>query len=205
MSAIAVHLKSDDRGVKNCVSTYSGFYPYSISDRRYSIQAGFTLLELLVVLVIISVMVAFVGPRLAGSITNMNLKAVSKRIAASLRYARSQAISESRPYEAVFDLDKHLMIIRSSQTAQEDDQQGEGTEPVSRPPKSYKLPDDVRLEKAIWKDQEGDSGLFRILFVSNGGSSGGELLLRNDRGHRYRITVDVITGTVRVESDETER
>lgn len=166
---------------------------------------GFTLLELLVVLVIISFMVAFVGPRLADSITNTNLKTVSKRIAASLRYVRSQAISESRTYEAIFDLDKNRMVIRGSQTAWEDDKTDEGDgDPDNRPSKQYDFPEDVRLEKAIWGDEEGDSGLFRILFVSNGGSSGGELLLRNDRGHRYRITVDMITGTVQVKSDEHE-
>ncbi|MCF8143813.1 MAG: GspH/FimT family pseudopilin [Deltaproteobacteria bacterium] len=164
---------------------------------------GFTLIELLVVLVIISVMVGFVGPRLAGSISNTSLKTASKRIAASLRYARSQAISESRSYEAVFDLEKNQMIVRSGQTARKDEA-GEEDDAIKKGVfKPYLLPDDVRFEKAIWRDEEGDSGLFRILFVPNGGSSGGELLLRNKRGHRYRITVDVITGTAKVRSDET--
>lgn len=177
----------------------------TIQNGRWSIPPGFTLIELLVVLVIISVMVGFVGPRLAGSISNTNLKTVSKRIAASLRYARSQAISESRSYEAVFDLDQNQMVIRASQTARTDEETEADEEHVDKgASKSYALPDDVRFEKAIWGDLEGDSGLFRILFVSSGGSSGGELLLRNERGHRYRVTVDVITGTVKVRSDEPE-
>jgi general secretion pathway protein H len=184
--------------LRDSYSTYSGVY-------HDSIQVGFTLIELLVVLVIISVMVGFVGPRLAGSISNTSLKTASKRIAASLRYARSQAISESRSYEVVFDLDRNHMVIRGGQTAREDEEKEGGEDDADKgASKPYPLPDDVRFEKAIWGDQEGDSGLFRILFVSNGGSSGGELLLRNDRGHRYRITVDVITGTVKVRSDETE-
>ncbi len=191
--------------MRNLDSTYSGFHEYSIFNIRYSIQLGFTLLELLVVLVIIGVMGAFVVPRLAGSISNTNLKTVSKRIAASLRYARSQAISESRTYEALFDLDKSRVVIRGGQTAQEDEEKnGGGGDQDSRQSKQYELPEDVRLAKAIRGEDESDSGLFRIIFLSNGGSSGGELLLRNDRGYRYRITVDVITGTVRVRSDETE-
>ena len=166
---------------------------------------GFTLIELLVVLVIISVMAAFIGPRLANSISNTNLKTASKRVATFLRYARSQAISEGRSYEVVFDLDKHQIVILEGKTGAEDekeeDTEGDGDKGTSKP---YTLPEDVRFEKAIWGEQEGNSGLFRILFVSNGGSSGGELLLRNERGHRYRVSVDVITGIVKVRSDETD-
>jgi len=147
-----------------------------------------------------------VGPRLAGSMSNMNLKTASKRIAASLRYARSQAVSESRTYVALFDLDKNRVVIRGGQTAPEDEQKdGDGGDQDSRQSKQYNLPEDVRLDKAIWGEDESDSGLFRIIFLSNGGSSGGELLVRNDRGHRYRVTVDFITGTVRVGAVSSEQ
>jgi general secretion pathway protein H len=172
-------------------------------DKRSS-SYGFTLIELLVVLVIISVMAAFVGPRIAGSMSNMNLRTASKKIAASLRYARSQAISESRTYVALFDLDKNRVVIRAGQTAQKGKEKNEsGDDQDSRQSKQYELPEDVRLDKAVWGEYEGDSGFFRIIFFSNGGSSGGELVLSNDRGNRYEVKVDFITGTVRLGRDET--
>ena len=177
---------------------YSIFNPATPRD-QYSIPHGFTLIELLVVLVIISIMAAFVGPRIAGSMSNMNLKTASKKIAASLRYARSQAVSESRTYVALFDLDKNRVIIKGDQTAQEEEEKDEGGgDQGSRESKQYELPEDVRLEKAILGEDESDSGFFRIIFLSNGGSSGGELFLRNDRGNRYEVKVDFITGTVRL-------
>jgi len=185
--------------LKDCNSKYSVFRQYSIFNIQYSIPHGFTLIELLVVLVIISIMAAFVGPRIAGSMSNMNLRTASKKIAASLRYARSQAISESRTYVALFDLDKNRMVIRGGQTAQEGEEKDEsGGDQDSRQSKQYELPEDVRLDKAMWGEYEGDSGLFRIIFLSNGGSSGGELVLSNDRGNRYEVKVDFITGTVRL-------
>jgi len=185
--------------LKDCNSKYSSFHQYSIFNIQYSIPHGFTLIELLVVLVIISIMAAFVGPRIAGSMSNMNLRTASKKIAASLRYARSQAISESRTYVALFDLDKNRMVIRGGQTAQEGEEKDEsGGDQDSRQSKQYELPEDVRLDKATWGEYEGDSGFFRIIFLSNGGSSGGELFLRNDRGNRYEVKVDFITGTVRL-------
>jgi len=208
--------------LKDCNSKYPVFRQYSIfpaftinkagfplcsNNIQCSIPCGFTLIELLVVLVIISIMAAFVGPRIAGSMSNLNLRTASKKIAASLRYARSQAISESRTYVALFDLEGNRVIIRSGLTSGDEDKEkyGEVGDQVSRQSKGYKLPEEVRLEKGISADGEIDSGLFKIIFFSNGGSSGGELFLRNDRGSQYEIKVDFITGTVRVGEVNAER
>ncbi len=164
---------------------------------------AFTLMELLVVLAIVSVMVGFVGPRLVGSLSNTTLKTASKRVAASLRFARSQAITETRSYEVVFDLDRHQVAIRRGETVSDGAENGgKGEEDKGLATPSYRLPGEVRFEKAIWGGEEGNSGLFRILFLPNGGSSGGELVLRNERGHRYSVTVDAVTGVVKVRSDE---
>jgi len=148
-------------------------------------------------------MAAFVGPRIAGSMSNLNLRTASKKIAASLRYARSQAISESKTYIALFDLDKNRVIIRSGPTPRDEDKDEEVGDQVSRQSKGYELPERVRLEKGISADGEIDSGLFQIMFFSNGGSGGGELVLSNDRGYRYKVAVDFITGTVRLGRHET--
>jgi prepilin-type N-terminal cleavage/methylation domain-containing protein len=56
-------------------------------------SGGFTLLELIVVLLIIGLMMALVTPRLIGSLTKMNLKTSAQKISSFLRYARSQAVS----------------------------------------------------------------------------------------------------------------
>jgi len=195
------------RDLKGCNSKYSVFPEYSIFNIQYSIPSGFTLIELLVVLVIISVMAAFVGPRIGGSMSNMNLRTASKKIAASLRYARSQAVSESRTYVALFDLDGNRMMIRSGLTPRDEDKgrEGEVGDQVSRQAKGYEPPEGVRLEKGISTDGEIDSGAFQIMFFSNGGSSGGELFLSNVRGNRYEIRVDFITGTVQLGEVNAER
>lgn len=172
---------------------------------KYSIPSGFTLIELLIVLVIISIMAAFVGPRIGGSMSNMNLRTASKKVAATLRYARSQAVSESRTYVALFDLDKNRVTISAGLTSWNGEEEKDGAvgDQENRRSKCYVLPGDVRLEKGVSGEREIDSGLFQIIFFSNGGSSGGELFLSNDRGNRYGVKVDFITGTVRLGRDET--
>ena len=105
---------------------------------------------------------------------------------------------------ALFDLDKNRVIIKGDQTAQEEEENDDsGGDRNNRQTKRYELPKDVRLDKAILGEGEIDSGLFQIIFFSTGGSSGGELVLSNDRGNRYQVKVDFITGTVRLGSYET--
>lgn len=162
---------------------------------------GFTLLELLVVLVIISLMSVLVVPQLTGSLARMNLQTASKKISASLRYARSQAASEKITYVAIFDFEKDRLSIMTGQEAQTGEtlkeDLGDGEEPVIRS-KSYDLPDGVKLEKGVSGKDEIDSGLFQITFFPTGSSSGGDVILTNDRGKRYKISVDFITGVVRL-------
>jgi len=175
-------------------------------------RKGFTLLELLVVLVIISIMAAFVGPRIAGSMSSLTLKTAAKKVAASLRYARSQATSESRPYFVLFDLDKGRLTIKFGQTATKEDKEKEAAEGGQDPGASegmadeavkdrfkvYALPEGVRFDKVVSDKNEDTSDIFQIVFFPNGGSSGGEVLLENDRGRRYNISVDFVVGTVRL-------
>ena len=169
---------------------------------------GFTLLELLIVLVIISLTSVLVVPQLTGSLAKTNLQTASKKISASLRYARSQAASRKITYVAIFDFEKDRLSIMTGQKAQTGqtlkEALGDGEEPVIRS-KSYDLPDGVKLEKGVSGKDEIDSGLFQIAFFPTGSSSGGDVILTNDRGKRYKISVDFITGIVRLGSWDDKR
>jgi len=182
------------------------------------VRKGFTLLELLVVLVIISIAAGLVGPRVAGSMSNLSLKTAAKKVAGALRYARSQATSESRPYFVLFDPEKGRLSIKSGQTATKEVKEkkaGEGEEeagtsekeaedkPAKETSKVYDLPEDVRFGKVEFDKDEAVSGVFQIVFFPNGGSSGGEVLLENDRGRQYTIRVDFVSGAVRLEDVDT--
>ena len=167
---------------------------------------GFTLLELIVVLLIISLMSAFVVPKLFGPMSNLNLKTASKKIAASLRYARSQAASEKTTYVALFDFDKDRLCIISPPLLKGDfetpdeapEEQPDGEKGRPGRLKVYNLPDGVKLEKGVSREGEVDSGFFRIFFFPSGGSSGGEVIVADRRGRRYKVSVDFITGTVQL-------
>ncbi len=173
---------------------------------------GFTLLELIVVLVIIGLMSALVVPKLVGPLADLDLKTASQKISASLRYARSQAASEKATYVALFDFDKNRLVVSNPPPPDKRDVPVNSREALDRtlgePPddekdrpsglKAYDLPRGVKLAKGVSREDDVSSGLFRVFFFPSGGSSGGEITVANERGRQYRIHVDFITGTVQL-------
>ena len=192
------------------VGQISGSNPNVLFFMHCRNQRGFTLLELIVVLVIISLMSALVVPKLAGPMSNLDLKTAAKKIAASLRYVRSHAASEKATYVALFDFDKNRLVMIDSPNPLlvkgdfyiNNRETFDGT-PVEPPEnekdlKAYYLPDGVKLAKGVSREGDVNSGFFQIVFFPSGGSSGGEITVANERGRQYKINVDFITGTVQL-------
>lgn len=162
-------------------------------------KPGFTLLELLVVLVIIGVVTVFVAPKMAGSLANMNLKTASREISASLRYARDRAVSSQQPWMARFDLEKGELAIKPKKDESEKrEEEPEELERKGHGGERYELPGSVRIEKAVVGEEEMDSGSFEFLFFPSGSSSGGRIVLINEREWRSSIEADFVTGLVKV-------
>lgn len=167
---------------------------------------GFTLLELIIVLIIIGIASALVVPRLVGGMGSLDVRTASGKVAASLRYARSQAVSQKIDYTAVFDLEHNrLTIMTSSESAGEGDEDGAevGKKSAGIQGKTYDLPGRVFFERTpagdeYMSDEEIGTEIFRIGFYPSGGSDGGEIALVNERGRRYTVRVDIITGVVKV-------
>jgi general secretion pathway protein H len=70
---------------------------------RHSSVAGFTLVEILVVIMIMSMVSALAVPALRKSPSQTRLKADASRMAAALRVTRSAAMAQNRPMDFVID------------------------------------------------------------------------------------------------------
>jgi prepilin-type N-terminal cleavage/methylation domain-containing protein len=75
-------------------------------------KKGFTLLELLVVLVIISLVAAFVGPRILSPNNNIRLKTTASKVSSAMRYASNVATTEKKDIIVVFDLKNKRLCMK---------------------------------------------------------------------------------------------
>jgi general secretion pathway protein H len=149
---------------------------------------GFTLLELLIVLVIIGIGAAFIAPTVARSLTNLKLKTATKQLAAVLRYARSKAVSSKNTTQVIIDIDNARYSAEISQDKSSTENTGT----------SAAFPSSVRFKQVKLGEEIHESGLVQLLFYPKGNTSGGEIILENDRYRQYRITIDNLTGKVKI-------
>jgi general secretion pathway protein H len=141
------------------------------------VSRGFTLVELLVVLVIGALLVVF-APQLASGISAARSRASARDLLNELREAHGAAIR--RGDEADLDIDPVEHSYRIS---------GEGGQHVLE---GY---DHLEIEGVA---AVGRQDSYRIRFFSDGSSSGGLIRLRRG-GRETVITVDWVSGRVRFE------
>ena len=162
-------------------------------------RGGFTLFELLVVLVIMSLMTALAAPRLVNSLSRLGAKTSAQKVSAALRMLRSKAATEKKTYLAVFQMEKRQYFFKKPDSAFFGATQPESEGPLER----FSLSEGVRFEKGV--PVQGDvvtSGEFLIAFFASGGSSGGTVVLSGENDRRFSVSTDLITGAVKVSEAE---
>ena len=142
---------------------------------RHSPQGGFTLIELVVVLFLLSLAVGLVLPAVGRGVETLELRAQVAGFSAFLRYGREQAITKRAAYEVRVDPEaRQLTLI-----------------PIgSDSPKARR-----QLSPRIRISADPPS-LRGVTFSPQGFSSGASFRIEAQGGRVYRVTVDPITGRV---------
>jgi len=163
--------------------------PRPVSTGGYS--GGFTLIELMVVLVLLGVLLAVAFPSIGGGMATVKLKTSSREIAATLRLARSKAIREQQVYLVGFDLTKNQMELSSENLKYQ---------------KFFSLAEGISIEKvtplkakADWNQQR-----YYYFFTPNGMTESFEVVLRNERGRAIKVVQNSLTGSPRIEEISSE-
>jgi len=160
---------------------------------------GFSLLELIVVLILISLSAALVTPSLSRFSRTIELKAAAKKISGILRYCRSEAINKGMVYQVIFNPELREVEVQSIDL-DEEKKEGDKKEEVSK--KTYSLPKGIEMKEINLVSPQYPSDLPTVEFYPNGGSNGGSFLLRSQELKGYKIKVDFLTGVVKIERME---
>lgn len=142
---------------------------------------GFTLVELLVVLVIASLVLALVGTSISRSISGAEMRTAARKLATSIRYTRTRAIIGKS--EQVFLVDTE----QRSYTAP-------GRQPVS-------LPKEMNILLTTARSELTSETVGGIRFYPDGGSTGGSVELESN-GRIYTVNVLWLTGEASLQREE---
>jgi type II secretion system protein H len=116
-------------------------------NRRSKFRA-FTLIELLMVMMIITIMVAVVAPKLSGFAMGRKASDEARTLVSLARYAQTEAISEGRVYRLNVDPAGRQFWLTAEQDGQFQPPQNEYGE-------KYDLPDGVSMDTDITPKQDG--------------------------------------------------
>lgn len=148
---------------------------------------GFTLIEIIVVMLIIGIASGLVGIMVSKGTGSLELRTFTKDVSAVLRYARNHAVSEKKIYCLVIDKDKHTYVLFKEDT---DYKQKEIV-------MNKNIPDELQMTV---QDREEDSQYME--FFPRGNSSGGVIEINNEEGTAFFIIINRITGKLKVEKAE---
>ncbi len=115
---------------------------------------GFTLLELVLVMLILTVLMAMVAPTLSGAAKGRRTGDAATQLVAIAYYARSMAVTEGRTYRLNLDSTNNVYWL----TVQD---AGAFVDPVNGWGAPNRLPDGVRMQTDAPQQQDGTYLVFR--------------------------------------------
>lgn len=172
-------------------------------------ERGFSLIELLAVLVIMAIVVGISLPDLSSLFVSAKDNVAIRQVMTALRSAQEHAIISNASFKVELGIGSKNHEWRIS--------------PVDRPEPEDESSSSGGLDvieiglnviefeagegadgEAGKEDRRGDSdersdlAAFAIVFMPDGTSSGGKIVLESDRGRRYVVNIDPVTGRVSV-------
>jgi general secretion pathway protein H len=138
-------------------------------------QAGFTLLELIVVLAILGLALTLIVGYKPPWSSGLGVRASAGQLASALRVARSQAIASDMPVSVMIDLAAHAYRV--------------GQEPDRR------LPSALTMELLTVAGERRTAVQSAIRFNPDGSSTGGRITV-GDAVRKVAVGVDWLTGRV---------
>lgn len=139
---------------------------------------GFTLVEILVVVVIAGLMLAVVPAALSKVIPSSQVKSAARYLAASLKSTRNQAVISHEEKTLILNVE-------------------DKTYTVDKKKRTLDLPEDTSLTLITAKSEQIDENIGAIRFFTDGSSTGGQIKI-GYKQFEYFVDVNWLTGKVSI-------
>ena len=143
-------------------------------------KKGFTLTELVVVMVIIAVGALLMVPNIGGWLPNYRLRTTTRDIVSTMRTAQMKAVSTNMEYRVSFDPNAKTYVLQRNTGGW----QSEGA--------TQSLPTGIEISAINFPGNNAQ-------FNPNSTSSTGSMTLRNNRQTEKKITLTTSTGRIKIE------
>jgi prepilin-type N-terminal cleavage/methylation domain-containing protein len=158
---------------------------------------GFTLIELIVVISLISIILFFAIPRFQSNVLSDGTKEVSRWMLLKIPNIKERAAREQKTYILHVSLDSNKLWVTHEAMLQEELQSTETN--------GYKLPEDIKLLDVEYPYQEKISvGQADIYFNKNGYSDKVIIHLENDNNEQFSFLIESFLLPVRLYNSYSE-
>jgi len=161
----------------------------AIGNHKYLIANGFTLIEVMLVVVIILIIAGVAVPKFKGTFKSTQMNDAVRSTVRITRYARSLAILQQETCTLRFETNRLALIC--------------GTNSAT-PEASRKLPEDIQIssfENLAGTERDAD-GTRRVQFYAGGMNDGFKVTLSTDNDRRATIACNPISGKITVKGME---
>ena len=148
----------------------------SKAEGKGSVSQGFTLIEIVIVILLLSLILGLVSPTIINSIQRSKLNKVGSDLVAAIRYTRAQALIKNEEQGITFDLAESTYQIPVKNK-------------VVNVPKLF----DMKLITAATESDSDTTGTIR--FFPDGSSTGGRITLKGEN-KTWVVNIAWLTGNV---------
>jgi len=152
-------------------------------------QAGFTLLELIVVILIVGLLLTF-ATLSVGTSADKQLETEAKRFASLMKLASEEAIMNSREMALEVNKQSYSFLVYLDNQFQPLDEEGGGVFRARELPEYIKIGAEIEEEIIDFDELEEDDELPKILVLSSGEMTPFNIKFSQDDGATYEISGD---------------